>query len=346
MDLVTQMLFGATVAQAGFSKTLGRRALVAGAVLGALPDADVIIGMVAGPFAGWEYHRGFTHSLLFGPLVGPLIGNFIWKCGQRHKGAVTAYHSENRSRWMWLSALVLFTHPLIDAFTSYGTQLLWPLTAERFAINALSIIDPLYSLVLVFALLIGSFSRFSKAIAPFTASMALLFVVLYSLGGWAMNNHIERVAERQLGTYAKIEAFPLLLQPYFRRVLVETDDTIKIGYYSTLNPKTIEWTNYAIEPITPAIQLVAHTDEGKLFQWFSGEHYYWRTTLLENGNIRVEGFDTRYGMKGDTNLGSWGISAEVTADNQLVAPVERMGILRRPTQNVFSEFWRDLTGRP
>ncbi len=345
MDLVTQMLFGAAVAQAGFGKHLGRRALIAGAVLGALPDTDVVIGMAAGPFAGWEYHRGFTHSLLFAPVVGPVIGHLIWKWGQRHKGAVPAYHGENQTRWMWLATLVLFTHPLIDAFTSYGTQLLWPLTNERFAINALSIIDPVYSLVLVAALLMGCFKRFYTKAAPFAASLAMLFVVVYSLGGWAMNNHIVREAQAQIGTQAKIEAFPLLFQPYFRRVVVETDAQVRVGYYSILNPQTIAWTDYAVEPQTPAIELVENTREGKLFQWFSGGHYYWKTTLLENGNTRVQGFDIRYGMKGDTNLGTWGIEAEVTQANQLAAPVERMSIMRRPAGEVFRKFWRDLTGR-
>jgi len=79
MDSVTQMLFGATIGQAGFRRRLGRKALVAGAVLGSIPDMDVVVGWFAGPFASWEHHRGLTHSLFFGPVIGPLIGWGIWR---------------------------------------------------------------------------------------------------------------------------------------------------------------------------------------------------------------------------------------------------------------------------
>jgi inner membrane protein len=79
MDSVTQALFGATVAQAGFRRELGRQALVAGAVLGTIPDLDVAVGWVADAFSSWQHHRGLTHSLFFGPVLGPLFGWAIWR---------------------------------------------------------------------------------------------------------------------------------------------------------------------------------------------------------------------------------------------------------------------------
>ena len=43
MDIITQGILGACVAQAGFSRELGRRALGWGAVIGIIPDFDVIV---------------------------------------------------------------------------------------------------------------------------------------------------------------------------------------------------------------------------------------------------------------------------------------------------------------
>ena len=63
MDLITQGILGAAVSQVGFQKTLGRRALVWGAILGMLPDADVFIRLSSNPFAEMIHHRGITHSL-------------------------------------------------------------------------------------------------------------------------------------------------------------------------------------------------------------------------------------------------------------------------------------------
>ena len=38
------------------------------------------------------------------------------------------------------------THGIIDSLTSYGTQLFWPFSNDRFATNTISIIDPLFTL--------------------------------------------------------------------------------------------------------------------------------------------------------------------------------------------------------
>ena len=75
--------------------------------------------------------------------------------------------------WILLAILVLFTHPIIDVFTSYGTQLLAPFSRHRFAIDALPIIDPVYSLALIAALVVGTFARRSPGIAVGSAAAAL-----------------------------------------------------------------------------------------------------------------------------------------------------------------------------
>jgi membrane-bound metal-dependent hydrolase YbcI (DUF457 family) len=129
MDSITQSLLGAVVAQAGFRRTLGGRAVVAGAVLGAVPDLDVVAGLF-GPYANWLHHRGVTHSIFFGPIAGPLFGwglwcFFRWRAPRRGEPETRSSPEQLRA-WIWLSIFALFTHPLIDLFTSYGTQLLAP----------------------------------------------------------------------------------------------------------------------------------------------------------------------------------------------------------------------------
>jgi membrane-bound metal-dependent hydrolase YbcI (DUF457 family) len=41
------------------------------------------------------------------------------------------------------------THGLLDASTTYGTLFFWPFTDMRVAWNAISIVDPLFTLVLL-----------------------------------------------------------------------------------------------------------------------------------------------------------------------------------------------------
>jgi inner membrane protein len=78
MDPLTQGLLGASFGQALFGRALGRKALVWGAVVGMAPDLDVVANPVS-PMAEWLWHRGPTHALWFGPVVGPVIGWLLWK---------------------------------------------------------------------------------------------------------------------------------------------------------------------------------------------------------------------------------------------------------------------------
>ena len=52
---------------------------------------------------------------------------------------------------IWLiAALGYGTHGLLDACTTYGTLLLWPFSDARIAWNTISVVDPLFTLPLLF----------------------------------------------------------------------------------------------------------------------------------------------------------------------------------------------------
>ena len=131
MDTVTQALLGMAVGQAVFGRRLRGQALLWGAVGGALPDLDTLVAAPFGSFATLVHHRGISHSLLFGPVVGSLLGYAFWRRRVRHP----TRHSERLIDWMGLWVLAIVTHPLLDLFTTYGTQLLAPLSNHRFAVN-------------------------------------------------------------------------------------------------------------------------------------------------------------------------------------------------------------------
>lgn len=336
MDTVTQMLFGAVVAQAGFRRKLGRRALAAGAVVALVPDLDVGVGWFGGTFANWEHHRGLTHSLFFGPIVGPLLGWLLWRFERRGN---TAPPEDGRLRaWIWLCVLALVTHPLIDLFTSYGTQLLYPFSTTRFAINSMPIIDPLYSLLLVAALVFGAMRMVRPALAQDIAASALILIGGYTLAGWAINNHIEREAAAQFARPAQITAYPMLFQPYYRRVVAATPEGFHVGYYSVLNPKRIAWREYRQEA-PERINGVRDLAEVRLFDWFSMGNLLWRA---EPGGTALIATDMRYGMPGPTEAGFWGIRVR---QEGAAATVEPFGVRREVTRQALADFWSEMTGR-
>jgi inner membrane protein len=57
--------------------------------------------------------------------------------------------AHEQRRWWAALALALMTHPILDWFTIYGTQLFLPFTDEALGLGSLFIIDPLYSLPLM-----------------------------------------------------------------------------------------------------------------------------------------------------------------------------------------------------
>src|SRR5437899_10528019 len=179
MDPLTHGLLGATIGQALFARRLGGCGLLAGAVAAVAPDLDVV-RMATGPMGDWVYHRGVTHSIWVAPLLGPALG---LAAARRQAGG--------RPAWTLLFVLTLLSHPLLDWCTSYGTLLLAPLSAHRFALDAVAIIDPAYSLVLLAALLVGAWRGLAPRGPALSAAAALLLSTAYLGHGLLLNRDAE-----------------------------------------------------------------------------------------------------------------------------------------------------------
>ena len=79
MDSLTQAVLGGAVGHAVAGKTLGRRAAAWGAVAGTLPDLDVLTYPFLDTAGQLLIHRGVTHGLAFGLVVGPVLGWLGWR---------------------------------------------------------------------------------------------------------------------------------------------------------------------------------------------------------------------------------------------------------------------------
>ena len=168
MDSITQVALGASIAGAVAGKTLGRSALLIGGVLGTLPDLDVVIDY-GSAVANFTQHRGFSHSLFVLAPVALLLAWLLWRWKPQ-----LAFR-----RWLLLTGLVLLTHPILDAFTTYGTQLFWPFGGPV-AINSIFIIDPMYTL----PLLAGCILFLIRPPAPRAIVVGLTLSTLYL--GWTL----------------------------------------------------------------------------------------------------------------------------------------------------------------
>lgn len=142
MDPLTQGALGAAAAQS-FSSNNRKfiwLSFIAGWLAGMAPDLDILIRSDSKPLLALEYHRHFTHSLFFIPFGAAVCALIFWTVSKQKFSFRHLY---------FFSFLGLGTHGLLDACTSYGTQLLWPFSNTRVAWDLISIIDPLYSLPLL-----------------------------------------------------------------------------------------------------------------------------------------------------------------------------------------------------
>lgn len=352
MDTVTQAVFGAVIGQVGFQSKLGWRALAAGAALATVPDLDVI-GSLSDPLNEWRHHRGVTHSVFFGPVVGPLFGIAIWKMYQwraaRSPGKLPEILSNAHalSAWIWLSVLAFLTHPFLDVLTPYGTQLLAPFSDERFAVNAMSIIDPVYTGLLALALLCGWLVRrgtFGKpGWSPHIAGAAIVMSVGWQIYAWGINEETKIAARNTLADQGietvEISSYPTLFQPWFRRVNAETDDAVRVGFYSPLTDTPITWTIYPKEDSALILEF-SRTMEYRVLERFAMGEIGWRIEALADGHTRVEAHDLRYiGVPGPQLSAMWGITGTFNADNELIAPPVRFSNRPEPSADIFSVMW-------
>lgn len=323
MDTITQAMLGAAIGQAGFARSLGPRARAWGAVAGLVPDLDVLAVATHGPFGEMLYHRGVTHSLWFGFALGPVL-------------ALVAQHvAAGRGRadpgpfgaWTALLSLALVTHPLLDWFTPYGTQLLAPFSRERFALDAVGIVDPFYSVPLALALAAGSLRALAPRRRARIAAAALAASTAYLFYGWSLNERLEARVARTLraqapaGEAVVVRAYPTLLQPWLRRVVARTGDVVRVGWTSALAPDAIRW--QAFRPERDArIDALARTPEGRLFTWFAMDDTAARVRASDDGFV-VEIDDLRYGVPGDPRFGMWGVRGYFDRDGALRGAVER-----------------------
>ena len=142
MDPLSQGTVGAAFAQSVANKNNIFKIGFIGFLAGLTPDLDVLIKSSTDPILSLEYHRQFTHSLFFIPFGSLIFAILIFPLVKSSLSLKTVYFA---------SLLGYSTHGLLDACTSYGTQLFWPFSNERVSWNNISIVDPLFTIpVLIF----------------------------------------------------------------------------------------------------------------------------------------------------------------------------------------------------
>lgn len=320
MDPFSQAALGAATAHVCFGRQLGPKALLWGAAAGALPDIDVVFAVVGDEFDQLVMHRGITHSLFFAPVIGPLMGWLLW-CQGRRSGR-TREPPETLAAWMGAMTVALWSHPLLDVLTPYGTQLLLPFSNTRFAINAMPIVDPVYTAVLLMGLAVAaSWSRQTRG--RVASACALALSTAYLGYGWHLNERARSFAADQLTMEgvvgAEVSAFPTIFQVHYRRVVARLPNEDRAGFVSMWDPCLIDW-HSAPRSSDALIDQVLATREGSIFDWFTMGFTHASLETTAEG-IAVLLSDLRYGFDDDPRISVFSAEGLIGKTSTLVEPL-------------------------
>lgn len=339
MDPVTQGVLGVSASQLVSQRKEKLAAAGLGLMSGMAADLDVLISSSSDPLLFLEYHRHFTHALVFIP-IGALL------CTLAVRFVFRKWFSRNSLSFAktYLFCFVGYaTHALLDACTTYGTQLLWPFSDMRVAWNNVSVVDPLFTLPLLAAMIYAVFWRSNRA-----AVIGACYAFLY-LGLGVVQNQRAQTFAYQLAENRGHKPIGLGVKPSFANILLWKSvyehegryyvDAVRVArnkkVYPGVNVEKLELSRHFT-------WLESNTQQARdieRFRWFSNQHL---GLDPENPNRVI---DIRYSMIPNQVTGMWGIelSPGALADDHVRWTTNRpQGA--QATETV-AKLWKMILGR-
>ncbi len=358
MDSLSQIVLGASVQGAALGKYQGRKAYLYGAILGTLPDLDVLISY-PDPISDMTYHRSFSHSLFVLTAVG-LAGAWLISRYHHWRDMPLPYSTRRLALAM---TLVLTTHPILDSFTVYGTQLFWPLQEPLqmtpISIASVFIIDPLYTLPLLIAVIVGLIKGCKLAVFKTGLLMScqrlavwmLLISSSYLLLGLGLKYHAQSKAKQTLKAAnihtTRIKTMPVLPMILMWRTVAEDNEHRLIEIRgSALDSRLPEYrylTQYDNAQTLRANLPAQSRPYAQRLDWFSGHWTGYRVQMLPAASTSDAAeqlvVDDLRMMAGDTAFFSF-VLAEKANDNaqwKAITPIDApiITVDKEPTPSRF-----------
>ncbi|MDQ3047302.1 MAG: metal-dependent hydrolase [Bacteroidota bacterium] len=288
MDSLTHLVLGAAIGEAVLGKKIGRKAMLWGALADTIPDFDVFASPCVSEAQQLLVHRGFTHSFLFIAIMSPLLG---WLFSKWFKKADVSW-----KRWTLLFFLGMFTHVLIDSFTSYGTGWFEPFSSYRVSFNTIFVADVFYTVPFLICVLIALIAkngspkriRWNKA-GLWISSLYLLFTFINK---WHVHSTMEESFEKQDLKADEFVTTPTPLNNFLWMAYTRDDKGAWIGYYSIFDKsKDIQFKR--VERNDSLLIPFEKDESVKILKQFSKGHY-----VITKEDTVVSFNDIRFGQTG------------------------------------------------
>lgn len=328
MDSITQIALGASVAAAVGFKPFGRKSLLVGAFLGTLPDLDILIDY-GNAIDNYTSHRGFSHSLFVLTALSIILYFLILK--------IKPHLNAHKLALFGVIYLPLITHPLLDTFTTYGTQLLWPLPYAPIAWHSIFIIDPLYTLPLLTGVIFLCFSSNTKRSLKIN-QFALILSCLYLVWGQLSQTIITRnVKQDPIAQNHRLLVMPTPFNSIYWRVISYHQNQYYEAFTHLGDKTPLHWSRFDNNR-----QLISESvpDYVDRLEWFS---HQWLRFDETQGQLQVT--DLRLGVAGyhpfsfiiaKQNKQEWQTIEPQEVEMEAIAPKQLLAELK---QKMNISFW-------
>ncbi len=358
MDTITQGLLGAVTAQLGFRQRIGRDATWVAAFAATLPDWDMFVspflsltGAEVDQFTRVVIHRGLSHSLFMTPILSLPVALAWWWF--RRRAANNGNDSHRKPFWLLYACVfvAVLSAPLLDWCTSYGTQLLAPFTKARYTIDAIAIVDIIYTPLLILTLLTCYLTRKFARGPAVKATLAIGWIgFALSIGYLAAGRVAHDLAvTKAIAAYEKPEtiiradAFPALGTIFLWRAVLETEDgwvAMRVHHFSDAPNETLQH-KHATKTDNQWVRSARELRQVKIYNWFAGNKMRADYTQ-SNGNHIITFHDMRYAHPLDSTESFWPVTVIYDSHGNL----QHVGRSFRHREGSFpkavAEAWRDI----
>ncbi|MBC7536265.1 MAG: metal-dependent hydrolase [Ferruginibacter sp.] len=233
MDSITHIALGACMGEAFAGKTLGKKAMIWGAVAQSIPDIDFISSLWMDTPSALLAHRGFTHSFLFLIIITPLFGLLAEKWHRPHNISI--------KKWILFFGTVIFIHIFIDAFNNYGVGWFEPFSHQRVSFNAIYVADPFFSIwpglacIMLIRLRRWHPQRIKWVYIGLFCSGLYLLYCLFNKS--RVDSDVKYILNRQHISYSRYFTTPAPLQNWLWFVVAGNDSGYYVGFRSLFDTK-------------------------------------------------------------------------------------------------------------
>lgn len=323
-----------------------------------------------GPAVNWIYKTKWHHWIAFGcwtllflgigiPILISTTGTgiklisfcmlvlIIFSFFRKYRQPKPLDISANAWDWTRLFFLAIVTHPILDTFTTYGTQLFQPFSSYRAGFNNISVADPLYTIPLIVAIII--MSRYARSnpkrqkimwAGLFISSLYMAFTIWNKS---QINTVFVDTLKKENIEYKRFMTSPTILNNMLWFCLAEREDDFVFGLYSHFDSKKEVVLN-TMDKNWDMLRAKDDDDVINTLKWFSNSYYAVMTRQDGSTQINDMRYGTFDGSATDEKSFIFRFGVKQQSDGYYILTDEQAGPPNEERMAIFRNLWERIKG--